>query len=142
MLCIFYVEPERVLNKQDQKLHEIRESRQSKIALESFLMHGHDIVRLSVFLPVPLFPSCCLSHCLLLQLRAKLFAVARMLQPRAACAACAACICKIQVRCFGSSVFLRLFGLKNFAVWGSTWLTMLRDLHAASDSWLVSIKFV
>lgn len=81
MLCIFYVEPERFLNKQDQKLHEIRESRQSKIALESFLMHGHDTVRLSV----PLFPSCCLSHCLLLQLRAKLFAVARMLLPRAAC---------------------------------------------------------
>lgn len=77
MLCIFYVEPQRVLNKQDQKLHEIRESRQSKIALESFLMHGHDIVRLSVRLPVPLSPSCCLSHCLLLQLRAKLFAVAR-----------------------------------------------------------------
>lgn len=136
MLCIFYVEPQRVLNKQDQKLHEIRESRQSKIALESFLMHGHDIVRLSV----PLFPSCCLSHCLLLQLRAKLFAVARcccLVLP-----VLPACICKIQVRCFGSSVFLRLFGLKNFAVWGSTWLTMLRDLHAASDSWLVSIKFV
>lgn len=141
MLCIFYVEPERVLNKQDQKLHEIRESRQSKIALESFLMHGHDIVCPSVCLPVPLSPSCCLSHCLLLQLRAKLFAVARwclcLVLP-----VLPACICKIQVRCFGSSVFLRLFGLKNFAVWGSTWLTMLRDLHAASDSWLVSIKFV
>lgn len=65
MLCIFYVEPERVLNKQDQKLHEIRESRQSKIALESFLMHGHDIVCPSVCLPacptVPLLLSVPLS---------------------------------------------------------------------------------
>lgn len=86
MLCIFYVEPQRVLNKQDQKLHEIRESRQSKIALESFLMHGHDIVRLSACLSVPLSPSCCLSHCLLLQLRAKLFAVAR-------CCCCLFCLC-------------------------------------------------
>lgn len=144
MLCIFYVEPQRVLNKQDQKLHEIRESRQSKIALESFLMHGHDIVRLSACLSVPLSPlllsvplsiasTACqvICSCSMLLLPPLLLPVPR-----------AACICKIQVRCFGSSVFLRLFGLKNFAVWGSTWLTMLRDLHAASDSWLVSIKFV
>lgn len=58
MLCIFYAEPERVLNKQDQKLHEIRESRQNCIRIFSHAWPRH---RLSLCLSA--CPTVCCFNC-------------------------------------------------------------------------------